>query len=134
MKPCKGYYSLIQFCPDPSRAEAVNVGIVLFCPEAEFIAARTARGNKRAAKLAGGKFNREELNAAKRAIERRVEVDGEAFRTLDDLERFANSRGNALRLTLPRPVKVFDPKADLERLFDELVGGRPLGKRSKVGE
>ena len=27
-----GYYSLVQFYPNPSRAEAVNLGVVLFLP------------------------------------------------------------------------------------------------------
>jgi len=35
----KGYYTLIQFRPDASRLEAVNMGILLFCPETGFIAA-----------------------------------------------------------------------------------------------
>ena len=37
MNSKRGYYSLIQFCPEPSRAEAVNLGVLLFCPEAGFI-------------------------------------------------------------------------------------------------
>lgn len=72
MKPQRGYYSLIQFCPDPSRLEAINVGVALFCPDSEFIGARTAAGNQRPAKLVGrDELNREALNSAKRAIERR---------------------------------------------------------------
>ncbi len=52
MSTKRGYYSLIQFCPNPSRAEAVNLGVLLFCPEAGFIGARTSATNQRAAKLA----------------------------------------------------------------------------------
>jgi hypothetical protein len=130
MKATKGYYSLIQFCPDPSRAEAVNVGVVLFCPEAKFIAARTVVGNQRPAKLVGrAKLDRNSLTAAKRAMERRLEVDREAFQSLQDLEQFVASRGNILKLTHPRPVKVFDPSSDLNRLFSELVGGTARPRR-----
>ena len=46
----KGYYSLIQFYPNPSRLEAVNVGVVLFSPDAQFIAARMGRSNDRPAR------------------------------------------------------------------------------------
>ena len=53
MKPMRGYYCLIQFCPDPSRAEAVNLGTLLFCPDVKFIGARTSAGNHSAAKLVG---------------------------------------------------------------------------------
>jgi hypothetical protein len=126
MKPTRGYYSLIQFCPDASRLEAVNVGVVLFCPDAGFLAARTAAGNQRAEKIVGrGKLDKAALNSAKRAIERRLEVDRDGFQNLDDLKRFVATRANALQLTDPRPVKVFDAQQDLDSLFEELVGGRP---------
>ncbi|HEY3789713.1 MAG TPA: DUF3037 domain-containing protein [Urbifossiella sp.] len=124
MNSIKGYYSLIQFCPDPSRLEAVNVGVVLFCPALRFIAARTAKGNQRAAKLVGSAgVAKASLNSAKRAIERRLEVNRDAFQSLEDLQNFVDTRGNILKLTKPRPVKVFDPDQDLDKLFHELVGG-----------
>ena len=41
----KAYYCLIQYCPDMSRLEAANVGVVLFCPEKGFLAARMSRDN-----------------------------------------------------------------------------------------
>lgn len=37
----KGYYSIIQYCPDLSRFEAANVGVLLFCPERAFLKALT---------------------------------------------------------------------------------------------
>jgi hypothetical protein len=122
----RGYYSLLQFCPDPSRAEVVNLGVVLFCPEVRFIAAKTAASNLRAAKLVGrSRFDSASLDAAKLAIERRLEVDRERFQTLEDFQYFVDTRANVLRLTTPRPVKVFDPEEDIRQLFDELVEGRP---------
>lgn len=126
MNAKKGYYSLIQFCPNASRLEAINVGVLLFCPDLRFIEARTAKGNQRAAKLVGRAFlDKHSLNRAKRAIERRVQTDREAFSSFDDLQKFVDSRGNMLKLTPPRPVKVFDPIQDLDSLFSELVGGVP---------
>jgi hypothetical protein len=125
MKPKRGYYSLIQFCPDSSRLEAVNVGVVLLCPDAGFLGARTAAGNRRAEKLVDrGELDRKALNSAKRAIEHRLEVDRDSFRNLEDLQRFVATRGNTLKLTDPRPTKVFQPQNDLDSLFAELVGGR----------
>jgi hypothetical protein len=124
MIPSKGYYSLIQFCPERSRAEAVNLGVALFCPSAKFIGALFAQGNRRAAKLVGNEnVHRTALNGAKRAIERRLEVDRDRFESLDDFQQFIDTRANILRMTDPRPVKVFDPAKDLESLFAELVGG-----------
>lgn len=37
MNSTKGYYSIVQYCPDPSRLEAVNIGLALFCPEISFL-------------------------------------------------------------------------------------------------
>ena len=133
MKPMRGYYCLIQFCPDPSRAEAVNLGMLLFCPDAKFIAARTSAGNLAAAKLVGkGGIDKQSLNAAKRAIQRRLQTDREAFQTLEDLQKFVDSRANILKLTQPRPVKVFDPEQNLANLFKELVGGRPRSTSPRI--
>jgi hypothetical protein len=124
MIPNKGYYSLIQFCPDRSRAEAVNLGVALFCPSVKFIGALFAQGNRRAAKLVGYEnVHRTALNGAKRAIERRLVIDRDRFESLDDFQQFIDSRANILRMTDPRPVKVMDPAKDLESLFAELVDG-----------
>lgn len=123
----RGYYSLVQFFPNPSRAEAVNLGVVLFCPDAGYLEAKMASGNRPAAKLVGrAAVDLDELNAAKRAIERRLHVDRDSFQTAEDLQHFAETRANLLRLTPPRPIKVFDPSQEIVRLFDELVGGRPM--------
>ncbi len=123
MNTSKGHYCLIQFCPNPSRAEAINVGVLLFCPEQGFIGARTARGNQR---IAGffhrTTFNKHQLNAAKKAIEKRLEVEREQFKTLDDLQRFIDTRANQIVITQPRSVRVENPESDLAELFSELVG------------
>jgi len=127
MKPQRGYYSLIQFCPDASRMESVNVGVLLFCPALDFLGARTSNNNSRAEKLVGrGRLEKAALNAAKEAIERRLEVDRESFRNIEDIERFVNTRGNWLKLTQARPVKVFNPESDLTALYEELVGGESV--------
>lgn len=132
MQVQKGYYSLLQFCPDPSRLEAVNLGIVLYCPDSRYLSARTAKSNLRAAKLVGREnLDRGSLNSAKRAIERRLDVDKSAFENLDDFQRFVETRANALKLTAPRPLKVFDPEQTLDDLFRELVGGAPRRRSEK---
>jgi hypothetical protein len=124
MNAKRGYYSLIQFCPDPSRAEAVNVGVLLFCPELGFIAARNRRDNNRVKILVDpDTVDKASLNTAKQAIENRLEVERDTFKSLEDLQQFVNTRANILKLTPPRPVKVFDPAKDLEQLFKDLVGG-----------
>jgi hypothetical protein len=123
MKPERGYYSLIQFCPDASRAEAVNVGVVMFCPELEYLAALASPDNQRAELLVGrGNLPHEALNHAKQSLLRRLEVDRDSFQGRQDFENFTRTRGNLLQLTFPRLMKVFDLESDLNRLFEELVG------------
>jgi hypothetical protein len=125
MSAARGWYSLIQYCPDRSRAEAANVGVVLFCPDRGFIRARTSDGNDRIRRFfRGGTFDPSQINEAKRAIEERLEVERDRFRTVTDLEEFIHTRAHDLVLTSPRAMRVEDPDQDMERLFEELVGGR----------
>jgi len=118
----RGYYSLIQFCPDLSRMEAINVGVVLFCPELNFIEARMAGDTRRAEQLTGRRqLERHALKHAKHAIERRFIYDRCAFQEVGDFERFIGTRANSLRLTPQRPIKVTDPESQLQGLYDTLV-------------
>ncbi len=135
MKPQKGYYSLIQFCPDASRLEAVNLGVILFCPALDFLASRTSRSTRRAEKLVGrGELAREALKLARISIEQRLQTDRASFKDIADMQHFVETRGNALRLTDPRPVKVYAPVDELNRLFDELVGGQAASERDSVAK
>jgi hypothetical protein len=88
----KGSYSVIQYCPDLSRLEAASVGVLLFCPEAKFIAARTSAGNDRVGRFFGSEsLDPFFLNSAKRSIENRLRVDRDRFQTLEDLQWLVDS-------------------------------------------
>jgi hypothetical protein len=127
-----GYYSLIQYCPDLSRAEAANVGVLLFCPALRFLDARTAQGNDRVRRFFGpGSLDLGRINVMKRSIARRLRADAESFQSVDDLRRFIETRGNDIVLTALRPVKVEDAQSELDRLFHELVGGRVAADRAR---
>ena len=118
----EGWYSVIQFCPDRFRAEAVNVGVVLLCPDPHFLRARVAATNQRVARFFGrASFDPTRLNLAKQGIEHRINASSDDLRTAKDLGDFARTRANDLRLTEPRLTKVTDPEADLSRLFESLV-------------
>ncbi len=125
MSATRGYYSVMQYCPDASRLEAANVGVVLFCPERHFLQVKVVEGNDRIARFFGrASFDAERVNDAKQAIVDRLHTEREQFRTLEDWTQFVETRANAIRLTPPRPLKVVEPVTDLERLFDKLVGAR----------
>ena len=128
MTASKGYYRLIQYCPDLSRLEAANIGVLFFCPERQFLKGRTDKGESRIRKFFCIKRQeRDQITAFRFAIEQRLEIDKENFQTLEDLTEFAAKRANAIQITNPRPMKVYDPERDPERLFEQLVES-PLKK------
>ena len=125
MKPTKGYYSLIQFCPDQSRLEAANVGVVLFCPELNFLEVRISGDNARVQRFFGKQaFDWSRVNSFKHGIKERLEIEGKDFRNVEDLKAFGQRRGNNIQLTTPRPFTVREPQKDLDELFEEVVGQR----------
>ncbi|WP_165072766.1 DUF3037 domain-containing protein [Paludisphaera rhizosphaerae] len=130
MSPSRGYYSLIQYCPDLGRLEAVNVGVLLFCPDREFLKARMSRDNSRVRQFFGATaYDADRLNSFKRGVVDRLEVERGDIRSLADLEGFIARRANAIQITPPRPIKVTDPEEDLAALYRELVDGRAAGER-----
>ena len=131
----KGYFSLVQYCPDVARQEAANVGVVLFCPEVGFLRAKLARSNHRIRRFFGEEAdNYQHLNAMKDALAARLQVERSAFQTLEDLQTFVATRANKVVLTSPKPVKILDPEADLEALYQELVQApaKPLSIQSAL--
>ncbi len=124
MKPSKGYYSIIQYCPDLTRLESANIGVLLFCPERYFLKARTARGNRRIQQVFGRKgHDWEQIDSFKLGIEERLEVESGKINTLEELQEFITTRANLIQITPPRPMRVSEPEKDLEQLFKDLVGG-----------
>ncbi len=124
MTPSKGYYCLIQYCPDLTRLEAATVGVLLFCPERAFLKALTARNNSRIRRFfgsAGHDWNR--INSFKKGIEERIELEQPEIQTLEDLETFIALRANQIQITPPRSMRISDPEEDLKRLFNEVIGG-----------
>ena len=133
MNAMKGYYSLIQYCPDLSRLEAANVGVLLFCPEPHFLAARTTDSIRRVRRFFGSADGDwQQIKAEVSAVEDRLATVGDQIRTPPELESFIATRGNAVQLTPPRPMKVVHPVQELEALFQRLVGGKPGPHRKKT--
>jgi hypothetical protein len=135
MNAIKGYYSLVQYCPDVARQEAANVGVVLFCPELLFLEARLASSNHRVRRFFGEEADQyRHLNAMKQALQDRFRVEAADFRTLENIQQFVETRANKLVLTAPKPVKIFDPEQDLTALYQELVEDlrKPLSEQAAL--
>jgi hypothetical protein len=113
-----GIYSLIQYCPNRFRAEAVNVGLAVVCSDSKRLRVRLTTQFDRAQRLFGiSKSEIDNLKLAAKAIQNRIEK----LQTHEELSAFACSRANDLRLTTPRIAKIKDVDADFERLFSDLV-------------
>ncbi len=121
----KGFYSVIQYCPDRFRAEGVNVGLVLLCLEPHALRVQMTQKFDRVRKLfAISKPDLNSLKIATEAMKSRIESATDDWRTAEELAAFAGSRANDMRLTEPRLAKIVDIDADFERLFSELVDVR----------
>jgi hypothetical protein len=123
MKPQLGYYSLIQYCPDASRLEAVNVGVALLCPGLNYLGVKLTANTDRAVKRFGrAAVQPRSLKAAEEAIKVRLTRDADRPATLEEFQKFVDTRANELLLTQPRPMKLLrEAPAELAALFEQLV-------------
>jgi hypothetical protein len=118
----RGFYSVVQYCPDRFRAEAVNVGLVLLCLDPHTVRVRMTGNHERVRKLFSiAKPELKNLKLSTHGLTSRIEKSMDEFRTSDDLAAFAASRANDLHLTEPRLAKLDNIDADFERLFAQLV-------------
>ena len=118
----RGFYSVIQYVPDRFRAEAVNLGLVLLCPDPHSLRFRLSTTFDRVERLF--RTNDSELANLKLSVQSmhaRLASLTTTLRTVDELTVFAASRGNDIRLTEPRLAKLESIDADFERLFASLV-------------
>ncbi len=121
----RGFYSVVQYCPDRFRAEAVNVGLVLLCLDPHGVRVETIGRYDRVRRLFGiGGAELKNVKLATRGLKNRIEAAAMDLRTDEDLAAFAASRANDLRLTEPRLAKIGKLDQDFERLFFELVEER----------
>lgn len=128
MKASTGFYSLIQYCPDLARREVANIGVLLFCPEMNFIEARMAERNSHVKHFFHSTPD-STVNFLKMNISEKFKVEGSQFKTLGDLQKFINSRANEIFFTEPLPVKVDNPITVLADLYARLIDEEPRRPR-----
>jgi hypothetical protein len=118
----RSFYSIVQYCPDRFRAEAVNMGLVLLCLDPHIVRVRMTDKLNRVRKFFSiTKPDQVNLKVSMQSLTSRINLSRNELRTLEDLSAFASSRANDLRLTEPRLAKVGDIDTDFERLFADLV-------------
>lgn len=114
-----GFFSLIQYCPDASRAEAANVGIMIFQGEPAATVVRIVDDVRPAMKRLGRKDDAGTLLAVTQSMRNRIEHA--QFGSIEAVEAFVRTRGNQIQLTMPRPMQIESLDRDLDQMFDELV-------------
>ena len=118
----KGYYSLIQYCPDTARREAANVGVMLLCPEAGFLDVKMTTTNHRVRRFFGKEADHYlRLDQMKAALRERLKIERERLLSVESLTGFISTWANKVSVTVLRPVKVLSPVDDLRALYKELV-------------
>src|SRR5215472_9475333 len=102
----RGFYSVVQYCPDRFRAEAVNVGLVLLCLDPHAVRVRMTGNHDRVRRLFSiARPELKNLKLSTQGLASRIELSAGELRTLEHLAAFAASRANDLRLTEPRLAK-----------------------------
>ena len=129
----RGYYSILQFCPEPARFEAANIGVALLCPDQHFFRAKIGSGNQRVTRFFDrSQYDIERLNAYKHGLIERLNR-GEEVCDRESFAQFAAMQVNAIVMTQPQFCRVEqEAEAALDKLFDELVG-ETKRKRRKGG-
>ena len=130
----RAFYSVIQYCPDRFRAEAVNIGLLLFCEEPRFLRARISdnhRRLKRVFRVSGATLAT--IRLSEQNLLYRINERGEDIVTLDHLKGYVATRANDLRLTEPRQVVVADFEVDFARLSAQLVEDESTAVGSQMG-
>lgn len=132
-----GYYSVIQYCPDRSRLEACNVGVVLLI-DGKYLGCKISNNSKRVHRFfarpdfswIGDKSLNDAIEAewqhvtcAKISVFNRLETERDKLMHVDALKDYIRTRANDILLTDLRTCIVgSNPESDLGELFQELVG------------
>jgi hypothetical protein len=123
MSHTRSFYSIIQYVPDSGRAEAANVGLVLFMPKEGRIEIRTSPTLERVRKFfAPGRSQLHRIQIAVEALKNRLFLGKNEFSDESEFARFVAARADLVRLTAPRLAMIGEPLEDLNSLYSELVG------------
>jgi hypothetical protein len=129
MNQHKGYYSLIQFCPDPSRLEGINIGVLVYSPDHGRLAFRLTESNQRIRRV----FGQQDWTFIDRVRESvRSRLQAEKFETVRDLESFITKRANVVQLTPVRPLKIGDIDQEVSELYRRLVESERVARRPRI--
>lgn len=129
MNQHKGYYSLIQFCPDPSRLEGINLGVLVYSPDDGRLVFRLTQSNQRIRKV----FGQQDWNFIDRVRESvQSRLQSEKFETVHDLESYIAKRANVVQLTPLRPLKIGEIDQEVSALYRRLVESERVARQPRI--
>lgn len=122
---CAYDYAIVRLVPRVERGETINVGIILSCPERDYLAARIELDVARLRALDAG-FDVETARAHLDAIPRvcRGGPEAGALGALPSRARFhwlVSPRSTVIQMSPVHTGRTDDPAAALERLLETLV-------------
>lgn len=127
-------YAILRVMPQLERGEHFNAGVVLFCRQLGFLAARVRLDERRLTILGDG-MDADQFRARSTELGERLDLlvkvaagnpDGGPLAALPASERFGWLVAPASTMIQPSEVHTglcLDPEATLEGLFTRLVGG-----------
>lgn len=125
MPPTRGLYSVVQYVPDDGRAEAANLGVVLYVPSPRSLEVRVSPTLERVRQFfRPGRSELRRIEIALEAFTHRMEIARDEFAGEEDLAQFAAARADTVRLSPPRLVMVEHSASEIDALYTELVGDR----------
>jgi hypothetical protein len=126
-------YAIIRVVPRVERGEMVNVGVILSCPDVDFLAAGIELDEPRLLAL-DGTLDVEAIRANLATIPVICRGGAEAgpIGALAQRNRFywlVSPRSTIIQMSPPHTGRTSDPRAALERLLDTMVR-RPVNPRN----
>ena len=117
-------YAVLRAVPRVDRGEFVNIGVIMYCQQADFLRARTLIDDARLVGL-DPEIDLESVHIAAQAVVTACEATAGSARENDGLAvRFGMLTAPRSTVVQPGPVHAGltdDPAADLARLADALV-------------
>ena len=132
MSRTRALYCVAQYVPHAGRAEAANVGVVIFVPETGRLEVRTTKSFDRVRLFF--KPKKDELRRIELALEafrNRIETSQGEFASAEEFQRFVAARADSVRMTTPRVVIVNEGESKLDELYEELVGDGTADRRQE---
>ncbi len=119
LKSCS--YHLIRYVPRADREEFLNIGVLLYCAEDQFLDCLMAR-DFRKVKRFHPQADLELLRSLQGHFEQQIQEHENDLR--DFIQELGTSLSHIIQLSTERPVLAAEPAQQIQQLFQRLVGER----------